>query len=105
VSSKIDWVASKGVSVYVSETSALGPWRICSNGSSIPGFTQGSEFSSQKILYFRIIFDSANPDLYIPELYSLKIYFYSEKKMFAHNGGSNLSISQPTSGTTWDFDV
>jgi hypothetical protein len=25
--------------------------------------------------------------------------------MFAHNGGSNLSISQPTSGTTWDFDV
>ena len=105
VSSKIDWVASKGVSVYVSETSALGPWRICSNGSSIPGFTQGSEFSSQKILYFRIVFDSANPDLYIPELYSLKIYFYSEKKMFAHNGGSNLSISQPTSGTTWDFDV
>jgi len=105
VSSKIEWVASKGVSVYVSETSALGPWRICSNGSSIPGFTQGSEFSSQKILYFRIVFDSANPDLYIPELYSLKIYFYSEKKMFAHNGGSNLSISQPTSGTTWDFDV
>ena len=105
VSSKIDWVASKGVSVYVSETSALGPWRICSNGSSIPGFTQGSEFSSQKILYFRIVFDSSNPDLYIPELYSLKIYFYSEKKMFAHNGGSNLSISQPTSGTTWDFDV
>jgi hypothetical protein len=105
VSSKIEWVSSKGVSVYVSETSALGPWRICSNGSSIPEFTQGSSFSSQKILYFRIVFDSSNPDIYLPELYSLKIYFHSEKKMFAHNGGSTLSISQPTTGSTWDFDV
>jgi hypothetical protein len=105
VSSRIEWVSSKGVSVYVSETSSLGPWRICSNGSSIPEFTQGSSFSSQKILYFRVVFDSSNPDLYIPELYSLNIYFHSEKKMFAHNGGSTLSISQPTSGSTWDFDV
>ena len=25
--------------------------------------------------------------------------------MFSHNGGSSLSISQPASGSTWDFDV
>lgn len=105
VSSKIDWVASKGVSVYVSEISSSGPWQLCINGSSIPGFTQGSNFSSTKVLYFKTVFSSSDSNVYIPELYSLKIYFYSEKKMFAHNGGSNLSISQPTSGTTWDFDI
>lgn len=105
VSSKIDWVASSGVSVYVSQTSDSGPWDICSNGSSIPGFTQGSDFSSAKILYFKIVFESEDSDLYIPELYSLKIYFHSEKKMFAHNGGSILSTSQPSSGSIWDFDV
>jgi hypothetical protein len=105
VSSKIDWVSSKGVSVYVSEISESGPWQPCVNGSSIPGFTQGSSFSATKVLYFKIVFDSADASLYIPELYSLKIYFHSEKKIFAHNGGSLLSISQPTSGSTWDFDA
>lgn len=25
--------------------------------------------------------------------------------MFAHNGGSTLSTSQPTTGTLWDFDI
>jgi hypothetical protein len=105
VSSKIDWMSSKGVSVYVSETSESGPWTICSNGSSVPGFTQGSSFSSTKVLYFKVEFDSSDSDIYIPELYSLKIYFYSEKSMSSHNGGSQLSISQPTSGSVWDFDI
>ena len=105
VSSKIEWMASKGVSVYVSETSETGPWAPCVNGSSIPGFTQGSNFSSQKILYFKVVFSSTNSDIYIPELYYLKIYFHSEKKMFSHNGGSILSTSQPISGTTGDFDI
>ncbi len=105
VSSKIDWVASSGVSVYVSETSESGPWELCSNGSSIPGFTQGSDFSSSKILYFKVVFESEDSDIYIPEMYSLKIYFYLEKKMFAHNGGSTLSISEPDSGSIWDIDI
>ena len=105
VSSKIDWVASSGVSVYVSENSDSGPWEPCSNGSSIPGFTQSSSFSDSKILYFKVVFDSDDSDLYVPELYSLKIYFYSEKRMFAHNGGSTISTSEPTSGSQWDFDI
>lgn len=105
VSSKIDWLASSGVSVYVSETSDSGPWTPCVNGSSIPGFTQGSSFSSTKILYFKFVFTSTNSDVYLPELYSLKIYFYSTKKMLGHTGGSTLSISQPTSGSIWDIDI
>lgn len=105
VSSKIDWVASSGLSVYVSEISESGPWQPCVNGSSIPGFTQGSSFSSTKVLYFKFVFTSTNSSIYIPELYSLKIYFYSEKKMFAHNGGGFISTSQPTSGTAWDIDI
>ena len=105
VSSKIDWVSSNGVSVYVSESSASGPWTLCTNGSSVPGFTQGSSFSDTKILYFKVTFESSDSDVYIPELYSLKIYFYSEKKMFAHNGGGVLSVSQPTSGSVWDVDI
>jgi len=105
VSSKIDWVASSGVSVYVSESSENGPWVLCTNGSSIPGFTQGSAFSSSKVLYFKVLFESIDSDVYIPELYSLKIYFYSEKKMFAHNGGGFLATSQPTIGSIWDIDI
>jgi hypothetical protein len=105
VSSKIDWVASTGVSVYVSEASETGPWQICVNGSSIPGFTQGSNFSSNKVLYFKFVFSSTDSDVYLPELYSLKIYFYSTKKMLGHSGGSTLSISQPTSGSVWDIDL
>jgi hypothetical protein len=105
VSSSIEWVSSKGVSVYVSETSESGPWTPCVNGSSIPGFSQGSGFSSNKILYFKFVFTSTNSDIYLPELYSLKIYFHSEKKVFSHNGGSTLATSQPTIGSTWDFDV
>ena len=105
VSSRIDWVASTGVSVYVSDVSESGPWSICKNGSSIPGFTQGSSFSSKKVLYFKIELVSSNLNIYIPELYSLNISFYTEKKMFAHNGGNTISAPQPTSGSTWDIDL
>jgi len=105
VSSKIDWVSSSGVSIYVSEVSESGPWTLCTNGSSIPGYTQGSSFSSNKVLYFKFVFTSTDSNIYIPELYSLKIYFYSEKKSSSHNGGSKISISQPTSGSIWDMDI
>jgi hypothetical protein len=105
VSSRIDWVASSGVSIYVSEVSSSGPWTICSNGSSIPGFTQGSSFSSNKILYFKIVFTSSNSDIYKPELYSLKFYFYAEKKLYSNSGGNTISTSQPTSGSVWDIDI
>jgi hypothetical protein len=105
VSSRIDWVASSGVSVYVSDVSESGPWSICTNGSSIPGFIQGSSFSSNKFLYFKIAFSSSNLNLYIPELYSLNISFYTEKKIYALNGGNTISVSQPTNGSSWDIDL
>lgn len=105
VSSQIDWVASSGVSIYVSEVSDTGPWTLCTNGSSIPGFKQGSSFSSNKILYFKFTFTSTDSLIYVPDLYSLNIYFYSEKKMYSFNGGSTLSISQPTTGTVWDIEM
>jgi hypothetical protein len=104
VSSKIDWVASTGVSVYVSTVSESGPWSICTNGSSIPGFTQGSSFSTEKFMYFKIAFSSSDLNLYVPELYSLKISFYNEKKTYALNGGNTISVLQPTNGSSWDID-
>lgn len=105
ISSKIDWVASSGVSIYVSDISKTGPWTICTNGSSIPGFSQGSNFSSKKILYFKIAFESLDPAIYMPELYYLNLYFYTQKKLFAHNGGNTIETSQPISGSTWDIDI
>jgi len=105
ISSKIEWVATTGVSVSVSDTSSSGPWTVCTNGSSIPGFTQGPSFSSKKVLYFKMQFSSSNFNVYTPELYSLKISFYTEKKIYAHNGGNTISVSQPTSGSTWDIDL
>ena len=105
ISSRIDWVSSSGVSIYVSDVSETGPWTICSNGSSVPGFAQGSSFSSKKILYFKVAFESSDPNIYIPELYSLNIYFYTQKKIFSHNGADTISTSQPLSGSLWDIDI
>jgi hypothetical protein len=105
VSSKIEWMASSGVSVQISSTGEAGTWQNCINGSSLPSFTQGSTFSDNKVIYMKINFDSTNSQKYIPELYYLKVYFYTEKKVYAHNGGSIISISQPTTGNTWDIDI
>lgn len=105
VSSQIEWLASNGVSFFISDTGEDGSWVECSNGKALPGFEQGSNFSSDKVIYLKAEFSSLNSSQFIPELYYLKVYFYSDKKVYSHNGGSIVSVSQPNSGSVWDINL
>lgn len=104
-SSKIEWTATKGVSVYVSDGSDMGPWILCENGSSIPQFTQGNNFSDEQVIFIKVEFESDDSKIYIPEISYLGIYFYTDKKLYCHNGSETIQTIQPTSGNVWDFDI
>ena len=105
VSSKIEWLSSKGVSVYISTDGESGPWQECQNEKSLPGFSQGLNFLDKKVLCFKVVFESEDSTVYIPELYYIKIHFYDEKKLSAHGGGSIISTSQPNSGSSWEISI
>lgn len=103
VSSKIEWFGGEGINVYVSydETN----WHICSNGSYLPLFHQGSNIPDQQIIFFKVEFSSIDATKYIPEIYYLGIYFYEKKKLYSHNGNSYIETSSPNSGSNWDIDL
>jgi hypothetical protein len=96
ISSRIEWSATKGVSVFVSTDSIS--WTECENGKQLPGFSV-ENFSENKIVYIKVEFNSNNSEVYIPELYYLGIDFYTEKKIFAHNSPARLSTD-----TLWDIN-
>jgi hypothetical protein len=105
VSSKIEWLSSKGVSIDISTDGESGPWHECENGKALPGFSQGLNFLDKKVLCFKVMFNSEDSTIYIPELYYIKIHFYDEKKLLAHGGGSVISTSQPNSGSSWEISI
>lgn len=86
VSSKIEWLGGEGVSVFVSTDEST--WTQCENGSAIPNP------NNKKILYVKVQFDSEDSSVYTPELYYLNLFFYTEKKLFAHNGTGYISLGQ-----------
>lgn len=78
VSSKIEWLAGQGVEVFVSTDETN--WTQCENGSSLPNL------NNKKIIYIKVEFSSIDASIYVPELYYLNIFFYTEKKLYSHNG-------------------
>ena len=86
VSSKIEWLGGEGVSVFVSTDEIT--WTQCENGSSIPNP------NNKKIIYVKVQFDSSDSTEYTPELHYLSLFFYQEKKLFAHNGTGHISSNQ-----------
>jgi len=78
ISSKIEWLAGKGVRVYAS-TDELN-YTECINGSALPNL------NGKKIIYIKVDFESTDATVYVPELYYLNLFFYTEKKLFSHNG-------------------
>jgi len=104
VSSKLEILASNGVSVYIS-TDNESTWQECENGKALPGFSQGSDFLNKKVIAIKVTFESDDSEKYVPELYYIKIHFYDEKKLSAHGGGSIISVEQPNSGDSWEISV
>jgi len=104
VSSKLEMLASNGVSVYIS-TDNESTWQECENGKALPGFSQGSNFLNKKVIAIKVTFESDDSEKYVPELYYMKIHFYDEKKLSAHGGGSIISVEQPNLGDSWEISV
>ena len=105
ISSKIEWSSSNGVSLDVSSTGDPSSWQECINGEPLPGFKQGSNFSNNKVIYLRARFSSINSEIYIPELYYIKIHFYSDKALHSHNGSSFISTLETSVGDYWDISI
>ena len=104
VSSKLEMLASNGVSIHIS-TDNQSTWQECENGKALPGFSQGSNFSSSKVIAIKVKFESNDSEKYVPELYYIKIHFYDDKKLSAHGGGSIISTSQPNLGSSWEISI
>lgn len=104
VSSKLELLASNGVTVYVS-TDSGSTWQQCENGKALPGFSQGSNFSNNKVISIKVTFESSDSEKYVPELYYMKIHFYDDKKLSAHGGGSIISVEEPNSGDYWEISI
>jgi len=106
ISSKIEWFGTEGISVYSSldydgENTI---WQECENGSNIPGISLGETFLNQKQIYFKVVFNTDNINTHVPEIYYMGAYLYESKKLFSHNGRSFISVSEPSSGSSWDVD-
>lgn len=104
VSSKIEWLSSDGVSIYISKDNES-TWQQCENGKALPGFSQGSNFSSNKVISIKVTFESSDSEKYVPELYYMKIHFYDEKKLSAHGGGSIISVEEPNLEDSWEISI
>lgn len=104
VSSKLEFLASNGVKVYIS-TDSGSTWQQCENGKALPGFSQGSNFSNSKVISIKVTFESSDSEKYVPELYYIKIHFYDDKKLSAHGGGSIISVEEPNLGDSWEISI
>lgn len=104
ISSKLELLASNGVTVYVS-TDSGDTWQQCENGKALPGFSQGSNFSNSKVISIKVTFESSDSEKYVPELYYMKIHFYDDKKLSAHGGGSIISVEEPNLGDSWEISI
>ena len=104
VSSKLEFLASNGVKVYIS-TDSGSTWQQCENGKALPGFSQGSNFSNSKVISIKVTFESSDSEKYVPELYYMKIHFYDDKKLSAHGGGSTISVEEPNLGDSWEISI
>jgi hypothetical protein len=102
ISSKIEWLSTKGIAI---ETSIDGiTFEECINGRSIPQFIQGtSSFSNADVLYIRITLTTTDASRYVPRLYWINLYMYSDKKLYSSNGASFILSEEDD--TTWDYDI
>ena len=100
-SSKIEWTATKGVTVSTSLDGVT--YTQCVNGDSIPGYTIDN-FSSNNQLYIRINFLTTDSSKYIPRIENLTIAFYNNQILYAENSASYIeTLENDVSVSSYDL--
>ena len=97
-SSKIEWEASAGVSVRTKVEG--GSYETAYNGKSLPQFKLGGTFSSQRIIYIEITFDTADASKYTPKLFNLSLSFYNDQKHYAYTNADYIYTLDGFAGST-----
>lgn len=94
ISSKVEWFGGNGISVFFSydydPDTGLGNWEQCENGSVIPGLSINDTFPDTSIFFFKVVFESDDTSIYVPELYYFGVYLYEDKKLYSHSGQSHI---------------
>ena len=89
--SKVEWRNDLNISV---ESSVDGTsWSNCTNGMPLPQYTKDS-FSTTGLVYIRITMTTPDASKYLPRLAYFAISFYTNKDVYADNGG--YKITSPT---------
>lgn len=97
-SSKIEWQASSGVSIRTKVEG--GSYQTAYNGRAIPQFKLDGTFSSQRIIYIEITFDTADASKYTPKLFNLSLSFYNDQKYFSYSNGDYIYTLEGFAGST-----
>ena len=100
-SSKIEWLATPGVSISTSLDGIT--YTSCENGGVISGY-EINNFNSSGELYIRITMSTTDASKYIPKIQNLIIAFYNNQKLYAENTESYITTLEGVSGVT-AFDI
>jgi hypothetical protein len=91
-SSKIEWVATNGVSVYTSIDGLT--YVQCYNGSGIPQYGNANStdtFDESYRLHIKVLFETSNDQTLNPVMESLTVKFYGSHILYAVNSSSSIS--------------
>lgn len=91
-SSKIEWVATSGVSVYTSTDGIT--YVQCENNSGIPQYGNSNSadtFDESYSLYIKVLFETTNDQIFNPLMESLTVKFYGSHILYAVNSNSYIS--------------
>jgi hypothetical protein len=100
VSSKIEWLADKGISVEVSEDGIA--YEPCTNGSFMP-FYNKSVTVNPGPLYIKITMSTTDASKYLPRFSKFKIKFYADKDHYAANYGYKITSDEEYSIASFNY--
>lgn len=88
ISSKIEWLGDKGITVFVSQDGTN--YQECTNGQLLPFYTKSNTISDTP-LYIKVRMYSSDASKYLPRFFKFKIKFYANKDLCAQNYGYKIS--------------
>lgn len=97
--SKIQWTATKGVSVYASTDGEN--YTECKNGGPIPDYYLNLVITGNQ-LFIRIVMDTNDASKYIPMISNLTLAFYDHQILYADNSSSYISNLE---GSAFDISI